>query len=178
MQMDTYYGKSTSATIRYLGASKDPASGQVVQDTIAEGLAETLGGARPVPPAHVIANVPGELRANGVKHVFHVAAVEGEPREGYRPIDRLERCVTNVIRRAGKLDDDPAATILFPIFGTGPAGGNLVEHATRCFDAAVEALETNLGGDAVRGVYFYVWTDVDLESCRRLIAADERLGTG
>jgi hypothetical protein len=35
MQMDRYYGASTSATIRYLGAKKHPITGKVVEDTIA-----------------------------------------------------------------------------------------------------------------------------------------------
>lgn len=176
MQMDGYYGKSTSATIRYLGARKDPASGVVVEDVVGEALAAALGGATRVAQAHVVVTPPGELRANGVKYIFHVAAVEGQPREGYRPIERIERCVTNAIRRAGQLTEDPPATILFPILGTGQAGGNLEDHAARCFDTAIDALETDLGGSALRGVYFYVWTEVDLETCCRLIAADDRLG--
>lgn len=175
MQMDGYYGRSTSATIRYLGARKDPATGLVTEDTIGNALAAAVGNATRVAPAHVLVTPPGELRANGVKHIFHVAAVEGEPREGYRPIERIERCVTSAIRRAGQLEDDPPATILFPIFGTGPAGADLADHATRCFGAAVDALETDLGGNALHTAYFYVWTDTDLEICRAVIAADDRL---
>lgn len=175
MQMDGYYGKSTSATIRYLGARKDQASGLVVEDLIGDALAAALDGATRVTPAHVVVTAPGELQGNGVKYIFHVAAVEGQPREGYRPVERIERCVTNAIRRAGQLTDDPPATMLFPILGTGQAGGDLADHAARCFDAALDALESGLGGDALRGVYFYVWTNADLDVCRRLVAADERL---
>lgn len=176
MQMDRYYGVSTSATIRYLGARKDAVTGEVVEDTVGDALAAALDGARQVAPAQVVATPPGELRANGVKRIFHVAAVVGEPREGYRPIKQIERCITSAIRRAADLGDDPAATILFPIFGTGPAGGDFVDHATRCIAAAAEALESNLGGDTLHTAYFYVWTEAELEACQRIIAANDRLG--
>jgi O-acetyl-ADP-ribose deacetylase (regulator of RNase III) len=171
MQMDRYFGRSTSATIRYLGARKHPVTGKIEEDTIGDELARKLGGEMRVDQATVIPTGAGELRANGVKWIFHVAAVVGEPREGYRPIDRIERCVTNAIRRAGSPDfsEDPPASILFPIFGTGPGGGDLEDHATRCIDAAVQALETGYGGSSLRSVFFYVWSDRDLEVCRAVI---------
>jgi O-acetyl-ADP-ribose deacetylase (regulator of RNase III) len=176
MQMDRYYGTSTSATIRYLGARKHPVTGKVEEDTIGDELSRALGGESGVAPAGVVATGPGELSGNGVKWIFHVAAVVGEPREGYRPIERIERCVTSVFRRAAKPEfaDDPPTSIMFPIFGTGPGGGDLADHARRCIDAAVEALEDGIAA-SVRSAYFYVWSDAALEACQAVIDGHDGL---
>ena len=172
MQMDRYYGTSTSATIRYLGARKHPVSGKVDEDTIGEELERVLAGEQQVAPTAVVVTGAGDLATNGVRWIFHVAAVVGEPREGYRPIERIERCVTSVFRRAGAADvaaGEPAS-ILFPIFGTGAAGGDLREHAERCVDAAVEALERE-AAPSVRTAWFYVWSDVAFEVCEAVVKA-------
>ena len=176
MQMDRYYGTSTSATIRYLGAKKHPLTGQVEEDTIGDELASKLGKEKSVTPAAVIPTGPGALGKNNVKWIFHVAAVVGEPREGYRPIERIERCVTNVFRRAAsdEFSGDPPTSILFPIFGTGPGGGDLQEHAERCINAAVECLESNLGG-SVGKAYFYIWNDTAWRTCERIMERHEGL---
>ena len=176
MQMDRYYGTSTSATIRYLGAKKHPITGKVMGDTIGDELAAKLGTDKQVAPTVVIPTGPGELSANNVKWIFHVAAVVGEPREGYRSIERIERCVTAVFKRAASAEfrDDPPTSILFPIFGTGPAGGDLHDHAERCINAAIECLTSKPGG-SVRKAYFYIWTDTALEICQEIIARHEGL---
>jgi len=178
MQMDRYYGTSTSATIRYLGAKKHPVSGRVVEDTIGNALATEMGTEKQVDPATVIPTNSGELRGNGVKWIFHVAAVVGEPREGYRPIERIERCVTNALRRADSKEfrDQALSSILFPVFGTGPAGGDLKQHALRCFTAAIEYLESNSSSLMTR-VCFYLWTDQDLEICREILESQDLLGS-
>lgn len=171
MQMDRFYGTSTSATIRYLGAKKNPMTGEV-EDTIADELAGLVGRGKSVDAATVIPTGAGELRPNNnVKYIFHVASARGEPREGYRPIERIERCVTGVLREMDKpkFREDKVASVLFPILGTGPARGDLEQHAERCIGAAVDYLEAN-PHSSVEAVYFYVWTNPDLEICRRIMA--------
>jgi hypothetical protein len=179
MQMDRYYGTSTSATIRYLGARKHSVTGRVEEDTIADELARRLSGEPHVEPATVIPTGAGALSGNGVKWIFHVAAVVGEPREGYRPIERIERCVTSVFRRAASPEfaDDPPTSILFPIFGTGPGGGDLRDHAERCIDAAVQALQVGIV-DSVRSVYFYVWSVEALRICEAVIERHDGVRSG
>jgi len=164
MQMDHFYGKSTSATIRYLGAKKDH-RGVMIEDTIGEDLRRKMDGALVVDPATVIATDPGALKQNNVKWIFHVASVMGEPREGYRPVSRIDHCVKNALRKAGEDEFKNAgvASMLFPILGTGPAGGTVQEHAQICVNAAIEYLESVAG--PIGDVYFYVWSDVDLETC-------------
>lgn len=164
MEMDAYYGRSTSATLRWLGARKD-AGGRVVEDTLGIALAQAVG-ARPVAPATVIVTGAGELTAsNGVQHVFHVAAVEGQPRQGYRPVSALHRCVKNALQKAAPL---PCGSILFPVFGTGPGGGDFEDHARICFEAAIEFLEAR-PDHPVEQVMFYVWSEADLETAQAVL---------
>jgi O-acetyl-ADP-ribose deacetylase (regulator of RNase III) len=173
MQMDSFYGRSTSATIRYLGARKDHAG--IVEDTIADELRRRMGGVMVVSPASVITTGPGELARKGVKRLFHVAAVTGEPREGYRPVSRIDQCVKNALRKAGdkEFELDGLRSILFPVFGTGPAGGAFHEHAEICVRAAIEFLEEI--PTPLETVYFYVWSDVDLESALAIARAQDGL---
>ena len=150
MQMDRFYGKSTSATIRYLGAKRDSTTGRIVQDTIGDELARKLGRDRQgypatviqVDPATVIPTRAGALEeSNNVKWIFHVAAVVGEPREGYRPIQGIgERCAA---WREGRLLSFIATTLrrLFPY--SEPPRHEMKDHAERCIDAAIDYLESN-----------------------------------
>lgn len=173
MQMDAIYGRSTSATIRYLGARKTPA-GRIEEDTIANELAKLLGNENEVAPAHVFVTCAGALeQTNGVKWLFHVAAVRGELRVGYKPITNLERCVVNALREA-RNPKYGARKILFPIFGTGPGGGDLEEHAKLLFRAAVDALRRDTA-HPIEAVYFYVRFDLDLELCRAVLRSMEGL---
>jgi O-acetyl-ADP-ribose deacetylase (regulator of RNase III) len=170
MQMDRFYGESTSATIRYLGAARHPVTGRVLEDTIGDALARAMGSEKQVAPATVIPTEAGALSSSNVKAIFHVASVVGEPREGYRSIDRIEHCVTNslALMDSASLRGQGLTSILFPILGTGPAGGDLKDHAARLFTAAVEYLE-GTPDTIVRAVYFYVWSDMALEVCRQVV---------
>src|SRR5205823_5498613 len=120
------------------------ARGQIVEDTIALELARAMGPDLEVPPATVLLTGPGSLRTNGVKWIFHVAAVVGEPREGYRTVTRLDQCVKNALRRTREPQFRKRAvtSVLFPIFGTGPGGGDLGANAEVCFNAAIEFMDT------------------------------------
>jgi len=174
MQMDSFYGKSTSATVRYLGAKKDE-TGSIVEDTIADELRRKMGSTLTVNPASVIPTSPGELERNGVRWIFHVAAVAGEPREGYRPVSRIDQCVKNALRRTSdkEFEKDNLRSILFPVFGTGPGGGDFQAHAEICVKAAVEFLEGTKS--SIETVYFYVWSDVDLEKALAVARFQEGL---
>ncbi len=174
MQMDSFYGKSTSATVRYLGAKKDETGG-IVEDTIADELRRKMGSTLTVNPASVIPTSPGELERNGVKWLFHVAAVAGEPREGYRPVSRIDQCVKNALRKTSdkELEKDNLRSILFPVFGTGPGGGDFQTHTEICLKAAVEFLEGTKS--SIDTVYFYVWSDVDLEKALAVARSQEGL---
>jgi O-acetyl-ADP-ribose deacetylase (regulator of RNase III) len=171
MQMDRFYGVSTSATIRYLGAHRK--AGKVVDDVIENDMRGQMqqAGVLEVDPTTVLVTGAGALeQSNGVKRIFHVASVRGEPRQGYHPVRDLKGCVKNALREMGSdaYRDLGLASILFPIFGTGPGGGNLQGHAELCVAAVMEFLEAN-ADSPVRDVGFYVWSDVDLEVCMELL---------
>lgn len=164
MQMDSFYGKSTSATIRYLGAEKDEKN-KIVKDTINDALQAKMHPDLEVDPATVLATTAGSLNRNNVKWIFHVASVEGTTREGYQPVSRLDRCVKNALRRVdeAQFQDPPSTSILFPILGTGPGGGDLADHVELCVNAAVEFLEST--NTVLKTVYFYTWSDLWLRAC-------------
>lgn len=167
MQMDSYYGKSTSATLRYLGAEKD-AIGAVAKDTIGDALRAQMNGRIAVDPATVIPTTAGMLgETNNVKWIFHVAAVIGQPLVGYKPIEQIDQCVKAALRLANRAPYQVLRSILFPIFGTGPGGGDIETTVKICLDTAQEFLER--GKDqpqGMRDIYFYVWGEVDLEICK------------
>jgi O-acetyl-ADP-ribose deacetylase (regulator of RNase III) len=121
MRMSRFEENSISAIIRFEGALRD-GTGRVVEDRVADELERAVADRRPVPPGSVIVTGAGGLAArNGVRHIIHVAAVRGEPGEGYRPVADLGRCVTNALLAAEELAE--VETILFPLLGAGVAGG-------------------------------------------------------
>ncbi len=165
MQMDKFYGTSTSAQIRFLGAAKNK-KGKIEEDTIADALAKEMSPDLEVDPGVVLVTGAGALsRNNNVKWIFHVAAVDGVPRQGYKPVSQIDQCVKNALRKAEEPEYGEARSILFPIFGTGPAGGDLLTHAETCINAAVEHLES-ADTNPITSAYFYCWSDVTLDVCR------------
>lgn len=164
MQMDTYYGKSTSATIRYLGARRSE-TGKIEEDIIGNELKAKMGATMEVDAGTVLVTGPGALERNNVRWIFHVASVIGQPLEGYRTVARIDQCVKNVLRSAKdvRFKQEGGTSILFPIFGTGQGGGDLADQTQVCLNAAVEHLEST--DTHVCAVYFYVWGELDLEIC-------------
>jgi O-acetyl-ADP-ribose deacetylase (regulator of RNase III) len=166
MQMDSFYGTSTSATIRYLGAERDDSG--AVKDTIGDALRAQMNGRVDVDPATVIPTTAGALeKTNNVKWIFHVASVIAQPMLGYRPIEQIDQCVKSALRFASRPEfaAQQLRSILFPIFGTGPGRGDLETTIRICLDAAIDYLKRGDPG-GLRDVYFYVWGEVDLEICK------------
>jgi len=176
MQMSRFYERSVSGVIRYYGAKKDIV-GNVVEDVIANELARIRGDNFYVHPATVLITGSGELQnTHNVKKIFHVASVQGEVGEGYRPIKNIELCVTNVLTKADseELKSLNIKSIVFPLMGAGTAQGNLKEIAQKLIQAAILYLETTEGSTLER-VYFLTWTDVELETCREILQQSEKL---
>lgn len=112
---------STSAVIRYWGAERDE-SGRVRRDVIATELASRAGPHRPVAPGTVVVTGAGALaETNNVRHILHVAAVQGEPGAGFVPVRDIGWCVTNTLVQATALAraDHGLRSVLFPLLGTG-----------------------------------------------------------
>jgi O-acetyl-ADP-ribose deacetylase (regulator of RNase III) len=176
MQMSRFYERSISAIIRYLGAKKDVA-GYVIEDVIANELAEAMGNRLVVQPATVLPTGAGELqRTHNVKKIFHVASVHGEIGFGYRPINNLEYCVTSALKTADSEEFKSLGlkSILFPLMGAGTAKGNLKEIAERLIHAAISYMETT-EDSAIDYVYFLTWTDIELDTCKEMLEGSDKL---
>ncbi|GAA0560582.1 hypothetical protein GCM10010172_49640 [Paractinoplanes ferrugineus] len=175
MQMARYYDFSVSSVIRYEGAERT-ITGQVKQDLINNELQDLMNGEYSVPPTHVIATSPGMLESkNGVKKVFHVAAVEGGIGQGYRVVESVERCVVNALRMADSAaGDEEWRSILFPLLGIGTRLASPRE-TVRSLIAAAHSYLRDYPQSRIEEVYFLAWSEAELELCRSVLAGDRRV---
>lgn len=165
MLMARHFDRGISATIRYMGATKDIA-GRVTDDVVANELNELVKGVR-VPAGHVIATGSGELsESNNVKKIFHAASVEGEIGVGYKPISEIEKCIRNALKKADskELAGENIRTMLFPLMGTGTAKLDPEEATKKLIDAAISYIEENPQTKAEK-VYFLARNEEDLDIC-------------
>jgi O-acetyl-ADP-ribose deacetylase (regulator of RNase III) len=153
--------------IRYQGSQRDQ-SGQVVNDVIAARLRDHKGsGEVSVEPGTVWVTDAGELcESNGVKRIFHAAAVRGEVGKGYLVVRNVEECVTNCLRR---LDEERKAdpnlrTIVIPMMGTGVGSGDVTTIAPKLIRRAINYLVMH-PSSGIEIVYFCVRTLRDLNVC-------------
>jgi hypothetical protein len=170
MEMARVHEFSISAIIRYEGATWD-ARGRVAEDLIADELAAKVAGHRPVEPGSVVVTGAGQLwTRNGVRHVIHAAAVRGEPGSGFQPMIEIGRCVGNAMRAAEFLDlpDAEPVRILFPLLGTGTAGGNLTRTAETLVHGALNYLRT-VETSRIETVLFLAYTDLERKACERAL---------
>lgn len=155
MRMARHTDFSVSAIIRYWGAARDEA-GRITEDLVADELERIAAPRRPVAPAAALVTGPGALATtNNVRHVIHVAAVAGEPGEGYRQVSDIGGCVLNALARAEDLD---VRTILFPLLGTGGAGADVSRTARLLVQAAVHYIERH-ESTRLRRISFLAYDD-------------------
>jgi len=169
MEMARVHEFSISAIIRYEGATHD-AQGRIADDAIADELAVKVAQHRPLEPGSVVITGAGQLRRNGVRHVIHVAAVHGEPGSGFRPMREIGRCVGNALHAAEQLEM-PAGeriAVLFPLLGSGTAGGDLDRTATMLIHAARNYLQ-GVPVTRIAAVYFLAHTDRERLACERAL---------
>jgi len=171
MRMSRFEEYSISAIIRFEGATRDSA-GRVVEDSIAEELTRTVAGRAPMAAGSVITTGSGMLAGrNGVRHIIHVAAVRGEPGEGYRQVADVGGCVTNALVEADRLAAvDSVRSILLPLFGTGVAGGQ-IEPTVRAMVGAIADHFSHDREGGLRVVYLLASTEPEQEACRAVLAA-------
>jgi O-acetyl-ADP-ribose deacetylase (regulator of RNase III)/transcriptional regulator with XRE-family HTH domain len=171
MRMSRFEEYSVSAIIRFEGATHDGA-GRVVEDRIAEELTRKVAGRVPVAPGSVVTTGPGELAGrNRVRHIIHVAAVRGEPGEGYRQVADIGRCVSNALVEADRLAAvDSVRSVLIPLLGTGVAGGRLEPTVRTMVSSIVDHFTYHHEG-GLRVVYLLASTEPEREVCRAVLAA-------
>ncbi|MFI0899190.1 helix-turn-helix domain-containing protein [Streptomyces sp. NPDC020983] len=167
---------SISAIIRYWGARRD-GSGRIVDDVIADELAERVRHHPSVAPGTALVTGSGALaESHGVRHVIHVASVAGEPAAGFRQVYNIAACVTNVLAQAERVAAaDPAVrTVLFPLLGVGTGGGHVRSTVMTMVDTAVHFLadrpRTPLTEVQLLGFNVREW-----EALTAVLAGDERL---
>jgi O-acetyl-ADP-ribose deacetylase (regulator of RNase III) len=166
MEMARVHEFSISAIVRYEGARHDT-RGRLAEDLINNELMARVADRRPVEPGSVVVTGAGELwRRNQVRYVIHAAAVHGEPGSGFHPMSEISRCVTNALHAAEQLEvpDGERLTILFPLLGTGSAGGDVARTATLLIHAARNHLRAALTS-RVGTVLFLAYTDLELKAC-------------
>ncbi|MFB9238108.1 macro domain-containing protein [Plantactinospora siamensis] len=175
MMMARVHDFSVSSIIRYEGARRDVA-GRVLNDLIAEELAETVRDRRPVAAGSAIVTSSGALaESHEVRFVVHVAAVEGQPGAGYRPIRDLGVAVARTLTAAAAPGfTEPARTILFPLLGAGAGGAPVEETAAQLITAVVHHLAHG-GSPRLERVLVLAYTDAELTACLRALAASPGL---
>ncbi|HZN71548.1 MAG TPA: macro domain-containing protein [Micromonosporaceae bacterium] len=177
MQMPRIKEGSTSAMIRLLGSKLDEA-GNVEVDTILHDLERVVDGKTPVAPGTAFSTTSGALkRSHNVRYLIHVAAVQGEPGEGYRQIRDIGRCVTNALT-LGDLrarEGVTATSILFPILGVGVGRGPLEPTVHALISAAVSYLEAT-EDTTFDDVYFLGYWEHERDVLFRVIDATDKLG--
>lgn len=129
------------------------------------------------PPTTVIETTSGNLRGNNVRHILHAVSVRsgGRRQRSFIPFSKilLARCVKNALRKVDELnaslyaDDDtvPLTRIVFPILGTGDAGGDIHVITPRLIESVIEYMELN--DTLIKEVYFVAYLQkhlVELES--------------
>lgn len=169
MQMARHEDRSISSTIRYCGAKKT--AGRVVDDLIANELAQVAGENANIPPAEILVTDAGYLeRTHGVKKIFHAAVVVGQVGKGYTPIADVSQAVRNALDTADsqELAGTDLKSILFPLMGTGTGRGELKQKAMELIDAAISHLQAHPRCKFER-VYFLARNERDLEVCQHIL---------
>jgi O-acetyl-ADP-ribose deacetylase (regulator of RNase III) len=173
MQMARYYDFSVSSVIRYEGAEKT-VTGHVKRDMINDELERLMDGQYSVPPAHVIPTSSAQLeKTNGVKRIFHVAAVEGGIGQGYRVVESVERCVVNALKLADshQFESEGLRSILFPLLGMGTRLRSQRDTVKSLFTAALGYLR-DYPQSRIEVVYFLAWSESELDLCRSIMAGE------
>lgn len=181
-QMARFYDASISGLIRYLGAEKDK-EGNVTRDIIADALRDCVKDEKVVEgannvhypsikPGLALTTESGKLQgSHGVHAIVHVATVFGEIGQGYTPIKNIGVCVQNALAQADQFKFNPtkkSVSILFPLFGTGTAGGSLDAVAKTLFYSVLSYFETKPNSQ-VDKVYFLVWKEYEKEVCMSVL---------
>ncbi|TDP92923.1 TIR domain-containing protein [Labedaea rhizosphaerae] len=175
MQMARITDFSISAIIRYLGAQRDE-TGRIVRDLIADEL-EARVTRRPVAPGTAVVTSAGSLAmSNGVRHLIHVAAVQGEPGDGYGQVRDIGGCVRNVLARATSLaEEDPTTRrILFPLFGVGVGGAPVDPTARAMLSAVIDFLTHDLD-TKLTDILFLAFTDQERRTLEQVMCAEPLL---
>ncbi|MFG2573255.1 macro domain-containing protein [Streptomyces sp. NPDC048481] len=176
MEMSRVTEPTISATVRFLGAQKDQ-YGEVVADVIADQLASLMADKARVAAGQVLVTTPGSIAdSHDVKRLLHVAAVEGEPGQGYRPVQSIENCVRSVLSEIDRLNHngEKLRSVVFPLLGTGGGNSDFPYTAQVMVTACVDYL-LNHRGSELHTIYLLAHTGAHVVACEEALEADSRL---
>lgn len=157
-----------SGIIRYWGAFRD-AAGRITDDVIADELAAKVG-AGPVAPGTAISTTAGALlQTNNVRHIVHVASVQGQPGAGFRQVRYVSWCVTSALTEAERLAaaDSRVRSVLFPLLGTGVAGAAIEPTAAAMVAAVTDYLDAH-PDTRLHAVHFLAYREAELAAFSRI----------
>ncbi|WP_157869346.1 macro domain-containing protein [Streptomyces hirsutus] len=176
MQMSRVTEPTISATVRFLGAQKDQ-YGEVVVDIIADELDSLMSNQAHVAAGQVLVTTAGNIAdSHRVRRVLHVAAVEGEPGKGYRPVQNIENCVRAVLSEIDRLnrEGEKLRSVLFPLLGTGGGNSDFPHTAQVMVTACADYLLSHRGSD-LHTIYLLAHTGAHVAACEDALEEDARL---
>ncbi|MEV4786592.1 macro domain-containing protein [Streptomyces tuirus] len=179
MEMSRVDEPTVSAAIRYHGGRRDGA-GHLVDDAIAEELADQMDGRQHMSAGQVLVTGSGELlESHQVRKIVHVAAVEGEPGSGYRQVMDLGRCARNILAEVDRLTvaGEPLRSVVLPLLGTGGGNSDLRRTVDTLLAATVSYFEAH-PASRIRVLYLLAYTDVQEAACRTALDSCPELSTG
>ena len=183
MLMDRIIGRTISSRIRLLGSNRDK-QGNVLEDTIAEGLRAAVGAHGYVRIGTVLVTESGSLAASHqVKRILHVATVQASIDGGVKAsLETLAACVKSVLDRAEKINKAGwnlavnflrercrlkphyCESILIPMIGAGDGGLAVEDVARSIIPAAVDYLGS-LPLPTLRKVFFIAYDQRGKNAC-------------
>ncbi|MEU8347460.1 macro domain-containing protein [Spirillospora sp. NPDC048832] len=130
LEMSKTFRSTFSASLRSAAATRDAMgaiSKDVLQDELHEWLRKEGREGIPLLAGTVVPTSPGELRAQGVKRVYHAAVAVPRPRTDTYDVEAsaVVRAVRNVfaLARDERARHEPSLrSLCFPVFGAGRGG--------------------------------------------------------
>jgi nudix-type nucleoside diphosphatase (YffH/AdpP family) len=194
MLMDRIIGRTISARIRLLGSNRDE-EGNVLEDTIAEGLRAAVGARGHVRIGTVLVTEAGSLAASHqVKRILHVATVQASIDGGVKAsLETVAACVRSVLDRAEKINKASwnlvgnwlrercrlkpryCESILIPLIGAGDGGLSVEDVARASIPAAVDHL-ASLPLPTLTKVFFIAYNAPARKACEDALQECVALG--
>jgi len=167
MLLARFYERSLSGTLRYMDAVKGM-DGRVIQDCLAESLAKVIQENTihlPVQAGIVIPTKTTGLQENGIRYVFHAAAVQGSVQAGYEPVTtQISTCIENIFITLERINKElanvkdalPLQSVLMPLIGAGTAKLSPQESADIMLPQIIQSLESS---PSVKKVYILAFIE-------------------
>lgn len=182
MQMQRVFAPpSVSKAIRIAGATVERQT--IVEDTIQDELNRLVFGKQgrgiPVRVGDVFVTTAGdessELRQQGIRYIFHVAAVDAHIERGEQKIEDVKVIRTSIRNCFKKINENSGSesqlitSIVFPFLGTGNAGLPLSIGIEEMSNGIKEFLDNN-PTTSLAHIYLAAYTIADAETAISILS--------